>query len=130
MEHTADTGIAVRAPTPEACFARAAAGMLSTFVPAVHGSHQVDLDVRGSGRLDLLVAWLEEVLFRGEIKRLALTEVTVTKLTRSRITGFARGAPFGRAVSPVGPLVKGVSRHGLELRHVGAMWLARIILDV
>jgi len=123
----------VRARSLEGCFARAAAGMFGCFT-APAGSKaamsSVAVDVRANGYEELMVAWLEELLYESEVKGLALHEFTVESASKSRVRGFARGPEFGAGAQAVGSGVKAVTRHGLEVVRVGGYWQARVIFDV
>jgi SHS2 domain-containing protein len=133
FEHTADTGIEVRAPTLAACFARAAAGMFACFTaPREHRvpSRLVDLTVAADGHAELLVAWLEELLYQSEVNGLAFHQFSVAAVSESHMRGSARGVRFGRDVETTGPAVKAVTRHGLEVAHRDGYWWARVIFDV
>jgi SHS2 domain-containing protein len=117
----------------EACFARAAAGMFAVFLaPAAFGASKrsVEVDVTASGRKELLVAWLEELIYLSEVKTLALQTFTVKQVSRNRVAGSAQGPKFGAGDVTQGPAVKGVSRHGLQLRRTDVTWHARVIFDV
>jgi SHS2 domain-containing protein len=133
LEHTADTAIEVRARSLEMCFARAAAGMFAVFVTAARigaTTESVEADVTAPDPGELLVAWLEELLYLSEVKGLALQIFTVTRVSRHRVTGSAQGAKFGPDDIAQGPAVKGISRHGLQLRRSGSTWQVRLIFDV
>jgi SHS2 domain-containing protein len=90
----------------------------------------VEVDVTADGPEELMVAWLEELLYQSEVKGLALHEFAVAQVSSRRVKGSARGPKFGRGAVAVGPGVKGVTRHGLEVRRIGAYWQARVIFDV
>lgn len=90
----------------------------------------VELDVRASTASELLVAWLEELLYLSEVKSLALQKFAVADVSQTRVVGSAEGSGFGPDAITLGPAVKGISRHGLELRWTGGGWLARVIFDV
>ncbi len=133
LDHTADAAIEVRARSLELCFARAAAGMFAVFVTAASIGvpiEVVEVDVTAPDRKELLVAWLEELLYLSEVKGLALQVFKVTRVSRNRVTGSAHGAMFGPDDLAEGPAVKGISRHGLQLRRSGSTWQARLIFDV
>jgi SHS2 domain-containing protein len=133
LPHTADIGIEVRAPTLAGCFARAAAGMFACFTaPGATETRAASVEVEASaaGLPELLVAWLEGLLYQSEVKRLALHDFAVEGVSRTRVRGVARGPRFGRGALVAGPGVKGVTRHGLEVRRAGGAWLARVIFDV
>ena len=133
LEHTADAAIEVRSRSLEGCFARAAAGMFACFTaPATKTAarQSVEVDVSADGPEELMVAWLEELLYQSEVKGLALHEFAVVQVSSSRVKGSARGPKFGRGAVAVGSGVKAVTRHGLEVRRIGAYWQARVIFDV
>jgi SHS2 domain-containing protein len=132
-EHTADAAIEVRARSVEGCFARAAAGMFACFTAPsgrIARQEHVPIEVRAEGVEELMVAWLEELLFESEVKGLALHSFTVESVTEARAVGLAQGPKFGRGSTQVGPMIKAVTRHGLEVRSASGYWLARIIFDV
>jgi protein archease len=133
LEHTADTGIAVRAPALSGCFARAAAGMFACFT-APRGrivlSHSVTVDAAGEGLEDVLVIWLEELLFHSEVEGLALHEFSVSEVSEAHVLGSARGVRFGPDAEVTGPAVKAVTRHQLEVAQRDGYWWARVIFDV
>ncbi len=82
------------------------------------------------GLEELMVAWLEELLYQSEVKGLAFHEVSVAAITENRVRGSARGVRFGRGAETTGPAVKAVTRHGLEVAHRDGYWRARVIFDV
>ncbi|HEV2033804.1 MAG TPA: archease [Candidatus Dormibacteraeota bacterium] len=131
LEHTADTAIEVRSRSLGGCVARAAAGMFACITaPATETAalKSVEVDVSADGPEELMVAWLEELLYHSEVKGLALHEFAVAHVSKSRVRGSARGPKFGRGA--VGPGVKAVTRHGLVVRRIGGYWQARVIFDV
>ena len=133
LPHTADTGVAVTAPTFEVCLARAAAGMFAGFLrPAsdARASTRTDLELDADNRSELLVRWLEELLFRSDAYGLAFLEFEVGSVRANHMQAAAWAVPFHGAVEQVGPMVKAVTRHGLDLRENANGWHARIFFDV
>jgi SHS2 domain-containing protein len=123
----------VRARSLEGCFARAAAGMFACFTAPSRSSaakSSVDLDVSADGYQELMVAWLEELLYQSEVKGLALHEFSVETVSKGRVRGSARGPKFGAGDVAVGSGVKAVTRHGLRVVLAGGYWQARVIFDV
>jgi len=131
VEHTADTGIDVEASSLEECFGRAAAGMFACFTRGGEAGERIlDVEVRADGLDELLVAWLDELLFQAEVGNLLLLgfEVIEVGLTRLRARVAARALRQDDAAT--GSAVKAVTRHDLAVRRVGDRWRARVIFDV
>lgn len=107
--------------------------MFAVFVGPADGDvavESVHLEVTAARPAELLVAWLEELLYLSEVRGLALQEFTSDRVAPNHATGSADGCRFLPEAVIIGPVVKGVSRHGLELRPSRAGWLARVIFDV
>jgi SHS2 domain-containing protein len=132
LEHTADEGVEAEGATLEECFARAAAGVFDLFLSAPESMESQDdlpVEVSADGASELLVAWLEELLFLFETRGLPLFAFEVQEVGGSALRGRAVAA-VGAKVEHLGPAVKGVTRHQLEVRRLGRSWRARVYLDV
>lgn len=133
IEHTADFGLEVEASSPEECFARAAAGLFSSFAEytPTSGSAErtINLAVSATSLEELLVVWLEEVLYRADADRVLFTAFEVEAIDGTRLWGRGLGVPAGPQDRPEPP-IKGVTHHDLWIRKEGDVWRAHVILDV
>ncbi len=134
IEHTADLGFEVDAASLEECFARIAVALFQSFMPTrpPSGAQPVTVKVEasGAGLEELLVAWLEELLYLSEVRQLVFQTVEVTAVEQARIMGRVTGWHAAEGTRYTGPAVKGITRHGLSLEHVGSVWRARVVVDV
>jgi SHS2 domain-containing protein len=131
IEHTADTGIQVEGSTLERCFARAAAGMFACFIEGGgRAGVSIDVELRADGLEELLVAWLEELLFRSEVSHLVLLTFEVLEVGPRSLRAHVRGRPLRPEEVQTGPPIKGVTRHGLAMERTGGRWQTRVIFDV
>jgi SHS2 domain-containing protein len=134
LQHTADVGIEVEAESLDECLARAAAALFAMmFVPPERtepGSEKVvEVSVEAEDPEALLVAWLQELLYMSEVEHLLFLWFEVETDGR-RLKGRAGGRPISPEIEPAGPLVKGVTQHGLRVGRDGDRWIARVIVDV
>ena len=139
IEHTADFGLEVEAPSLEALFARAAAGLFSSFAEAsgdepepptaTPNDRDVPVELRGENVEELMVLWLDELLYRAEEKRLIFTSFEVESVDPTRLTGRAYGRPAAKGET-FEPPVKGVTHHDLWIRRQDGGWRAHVIIDV
>lgn len=137
LDHTADTGIEVRAATPEELFAEAAVAFADTVTEVGRLAPRVKrrLAVRGDDLPDLMVEWLSELLYRYEVEGLLFAAVREVELRREGDAGWALtarvvGEPHDPARHPLKTLVKAVTYHALEVGPEGEGWTARVIFDI
>ena len=135
VEHTADVGIEVRAATLEALFADAAAGFCDVITEAarIGGGEERTFEVDAAGLDLLLVAWLEELLFRFETTGVLYPrgEATVEGKGDSwSLRARMRGERFDSARQPLKVQVKAITYHELEVARDEQGWRARVIFDI
>ena len=131
IEHTADIGLELRASTLEELFHQAALGLLQVLGPQPPArsqmSHSVTLE--GSEPAELLVGWLNEILFLLETRHFLPAEFTVHAVGEVQLRGVIRG----QKLEPAQRLqreVKAATWHQLLLQRDGDSWFARIYLDL
>jgi SHS2 domain-containing protein len=151
LDHTADVGLEVRAPSLETLFDRAARGLRALIrgedvvgaepapvararapgrgaqdvAPGAQLSERVAAEAPDAGAL--LVAWLRELLWLLESKRLAYEGARFETLTETALAADVRATAETR--TPVRE-IKGVTYHGLDVGHGDDGWHARVIFDV
>ncbi len=153
LDHTADVGLDVTAPTLDGLFARAAAGMACLIhgadragdarrTPESADSAQAASDGRAPGEAPalrrrvtlsaddlpaLLRAWLREILHWHEAEGLALRNAPFATLTETSLDSTATLEP-----DPLETIreIKGVTLHRLAVERRGEGWAARVIFDV
>jgi len=134
LDHTADAGIEVEAPSLDMCLARAAAGLFAMmFVPPDKldrsSLRMVEVGLKAANPEELMVSWLQELLYRSEVEDVFFLWFEVETDGR-RLNGRAAGVPITPQLEPAGPGVKAVTRHGLRVERVDESWRARVIVDV
>src|SRR5688572_14599636 len=91
LEHTADIGIRATGRTLEELFANAAWGMADILgARAKEGGSEpttAELDVEGADREALLVAWLDEILFRVEHSGTRVADLSVRSVGERSLEG-------------------------------------------
>ena len=131
FEHTADTGLEVRAPSLAELFRQAALGMFAVTHDVEDGTADAEMSVTATADDvgELLVNWLAELLADSEIHHLAFVDIAIDHCDE----GAVRGTAFGVSAADVtlhGPPIKAVTYHDLLVERDGDGWKARIIFDV
>ena len=128
IEHTADTGFRVTAGSVQGLFADA--GMALAGIAGASGGRETvrtEVTVEGIDQADLLVRWLQELLYLMEVRRVRISRLEIPELGDTRMTAVVKGE-YGSG--PPAREIKGVTYHGLEIRRAGGGCEAVIIVDV
>lgn len=130
IDHTADTAIQVTADRIEDLYAGAAEAMFSVTarVPEHVTGESRTFVVEGRSRVDLLWNMLSELLSEAEADDVVLHEISVV-LDGHAATVTASAVPLGRA-EVVGPPVKAVTWHGLDITKKGDEWVTTLVFDI
>jgi SHS2 domain-containing protein len=134
FDHTADVGLRVTGADLDDLFCTAAGGVLDYIVvnrAAVRPAERESLDLHADEPAELLVVWLNELIFRCETRHrlYARFDVHVADDGRSLHAEIA-GEPLDPDRHEPDHEVKAVTRHGLALAHNASGWEAEMILDI
>jgi len=138
FDHTADVGLEVRGESLADLLETAARGVFSIMLDDGPREVAVEADVAltpdalpGEELRELLVVWLQELLYRFEMEHLVPLEFDFAEAGPARVrarVGFGRFDPKRHRA---GTEVKAVTYHELAVRaEPGGAWSARFILDV
>jgi SHS2 domain-containing protein len=134
FEHTADLGLRVVAAGLADLFETAAAGLFDVIVANredVREEETEQIALAAESTEDLLLAWLNELIFRCETRHRLYHRFEVRPDDAGRrLDATIWGEPIDRDRHILDHEVKAATRHGLSLRHEGEQWRAEVILDI
>lgn len=133
ISHTADIGFQVSGPTLEGLFAEAALAFTDCLVEkGGSGESQTTQTIRLEAESfeELLVAWLEELLFLFETKGFIGVEFRVKHCGLKDFLAEVSLAEWDEQAEPLKTQVKAVTHHGLQIKKTEKGYEAQIILDV
>lgn len=132
FEHTADVGIEVTADSREDLFVNSALAMTDImFDRTPEGASESRLVmVVGEKPEEMLIAWLNELLYIYCVERLVFTRFTDIKLTESMFMVRAHGERVDPDAHRVETEIKAATYHGFSIEPDGDRLKARIIFDV
>jgi SHS2 domain-containing protein len=132
LDHTGDIGIRVWADDVKGLFAEAARALFDIITDrkkiVIRLSREVA--VQGAGREELMVAWLNELLYIHEVEDLLFSDFAVSEITPGSLKGVARGEKFQEGRHLIKTAVKAVTYHLLEVKEKNGRWQAQIIIDI
>jgi SHS2 domain-containing protein len=132
VDHTADLGLRLRAPTLEALLAAAGRGLFEVItgdLAQVRPVVQETFEVAGEDPEYLLVDWLDELLYRFATRRMLFVAFEVDAV-QDGVRARARGEPFDPERHRLAREVKAITYHGLEVRRTDEGWLGNVIVDI
>ncbi|MFA5139555.1 MAG: archease [Elusimicrobiota bacterium] len=130
VPHTADIGLAISGATWEEFFLNAARGLLE-----VYGASSATGDSAGRAAVvleaptpeDLLVDWINELIFVVSSERWLPTDIRVKEAGPSVLRAQAEGP---RLDARLAREVKAATYHGLRVGKKSGLWTATVILDI
>jgi SHS2 domain-containing protein len=134
FEHTADLGLRVVASDLPDLFRTAAIALFDVIVAnraEVEEIEQESFDLEAESAEEMLLAWLNELIFRCETGHRLYSNFDVTIEDGGRkLTATIRGEPIDPERHILDHEVKAATRHGLSLRRDHEQWVAEAILDI
>jgi SHS2 domain-containing protein len=130
VDHTADIGVRLWGPTAEEVFEQAALALFSLVCDPLQIGDLVivDVELEAESQDLLLAAWLNELLYIFEARKLVLFQFDIRELGEKSLRARVVGEPLGRHVLCGG--VKAATLHELSLERRGDAWEGFVLLDV
>jgi SHS2 domain-containing protein len=132
LDHTGDLGIRVWAADVTGVFQEAARALFDIITDIdkveVHVNRKVM--VEASTLEELLVAWLNELLYLYEVKGLLFCDFALIEINKGSVRGVARGEEFDEGRHAIKTSIKAVTYHQLEIKEKDGRWQARVIFDI
>lgn len=133
FDHTADVGVRAWGGSEEAVFEQAAKGMFSLVCDpgTVRPTEKLSVSVEAPSPDHelLLVAWLNELLYLFETRRVVLSDFRIVELGEGSLRAEVAGEAMGPQHAVCGG-VKAATYHGLKLGKSDDGWEAEVIVDV
>ena len=132
FDHTADLGLRIRAETREMLFEEAARALFSVIVENpkhIRFRSSFPVRIEGSRNNELLLDWLDALLFMFSSEHIVLGRFTVD-FNESGLDATVWGESYNPEVHGIGEEVKAITYHGLKAENLGKMWLGEVIIDL
>jgi SHS2 domain-containing protein len=132
VDHTADIGVRLWAPTAEEVFEQAALALFSLVCDPlqIDDLETADVELEAEGMDLLLAAWLNELLFIFEARGLVLTQFDILELGERVLRARVTGEPMDPDRHIVCGGVKAATLQELSLERRDDHWEGFVLLDV
>lgn len=130
--HTADLGIIVFGDTLQKLFLNAAFALFNiiTDLSKVEEKIEYRLEITGIDREQLLVKWLNELVYFHDVENLLFKGFYITDIEDSRLHAVVRGEVFTEGKHVIYRGVKAVTYHDLSIIQEDHQWKAQVIVDL
>lgn len=132
LDHTADIGIIVFGRDLPEAFSTAAFAMFDilTNIEEIKEIGKFDIQVSASNIEELLVIWLDELLYRYETERLIFRRFAINSINDRNLSATVFGEKVNPARHEIRTEIKNVTYHQLKVEKIDDGWKAQVIFDV
>lgn len=135
IDHTADIGIVAYGKTKKEVFINAAKGMFEIIAGEnrdLKENFYAKIKLEAKSLEDLLIAWLNELLYLSEVKLVILNKFIIKELSDGQIKAEVGGTKINHLSIRVKREVKAVTYHRLEIKkdEESGLWSAQVIFDI
>jgi SHS2 domain-containing protein len=134
LEHTADVGLRVTAPSLEQLFADAGGAVGSLIIEnpeAIETRQRVQITLEAENVEDLFIDWLRELIFTFETRRLLFREFSIEiSDANRRLLAECRGEPADWSRHLPDNELKAATYHRLRVEQTPTGWEAEVIFDI
>ena len=136
LEHTADIGIIAYGKSKREIFVNTAKGMFNIIVGnnsnLINNNFSYKVTLKAKGLENLLVAWLNELLYIGETRLVILNKFQINELSDFQIKAEVEGIKINPPFVKIEKEIKATTYHCLEIKkdEGSGLWRAQVIFDV
>jgi SHS2 domain-containing protein len=135
IDHTADIGIVAYGKTKREVFINAAKGMFEIIAGEnrdLKENFYAKIKLEAKSLEDLLIAWLNELLYISEVKLVILNKFKIKELSDGQIKAEVGGTKINHLSIRIKREVKAVTYHRLEIKkdEGSGLWRAQVIFDI
>jgi len=132
LPHTADIAIKVQGKDLGELFSNAAFGMFDIIadLDGLKTDISVDLNLKAASPEELLVSWLDELLYNFYTKSIIFKEFDIIDIAPSGLKARAIGRHIGAKKSRLKTEIKAVTYHNLNVIEKNGKFSVEIVFDV
>lgn len=132
IPHTADIAIRTRGKNLKELFANAAYAMFDIIadLEGLKSSLSIDIKLESSSKEDLLVSWLDELLYNFYTKGIIFAEFGIDYISNTQLVARASGRHVGENKNRLKREIKAATYHDLKIKEENDGLSVDIVFDV
>ncbi len=130
--HTADIGVRAFGKSKKELFENAAYAMFDIIadLDGLKGSSSQEISLTAANPEELLVAWLDELLFHFYTKQIIFSKFDITEFSDTRLKAAVSGRPIGANRNRLRTEIKAATYSDLAIKNTDDGYSVEIIFDV
>ena len=132
LDHTADIGIITSGKSLPEAFSNAAYAMFDiiTDIEKVQEKRSFHIHVSAANIEDLLVVWLDELLYRYDVERLLFRRFVIEDMNEQSLQATVSGERIDLSRHEIKTEIKSVTYHQLKVEKADDDWKIQVIFDI
>jgi SHS2 domain-containing protein len=132
IEHTADIGVIGRGKTMAEAFENTAYGMFSIIadLDKYEPTATFEVEAEGEDAINLLERFLSLLIIEFDAEAMLPLDFEITELLEANLKCTVHARKTGDDIEWIGPNIKAVTYHQMDVRQEDDQWWARAIFDV
>lgn len=132
VDHTADISIRAYGKSLKELFENAALGMFNILadLEGITVSTELEIKVEAPDREELLIEWLDELLYDFYTKHIIFFGFNITELADNKLTAKVKGRFVGENINRLKTEIKAATRHDLHIVKRNDTYEVQIVFDV
>ena len=132
LDHTADICVRVYGKSLDDLLRNAARTMMQliTDIEKVNPSQEIEVKAKGETKEELLVHWLDEILFFHQAKKMVFRDFEAHLVSETEIQGKAFGENIDADRHEIGLDIKAVTYHNLKIESSDDKLKVEIVFDI
>lgn len=132
VNHTADISIKAYGKSIKELFENAALGMFNILadLEGITTSTELEIKVEAPDREELLIEWLDELLYNFYTKHIIFFGFNITELADNRLSAKVKGRFIGENINRLKTEIKAATRHDLHIVKTKDVYEVQIVFDV
>ncbi len=132
LDHTADACIRVYGKSFDELLENAACAMMELITDRekINPSQEIEIEVRGETKEELLVHWLQEILFLHEVKKMVFKDFRLNLISETHAKGKVIGEKIDIDKHELSFDIKAVTYHNLKIEPINDKLKVDIVFDV
>jgi protein archease len=132
LDHTADICVRIYGKSFDELLRNAARAMMELITDRekINPSQEIEVEAQGETEEELLVHWLEEILFLHQAKKMVFRDFQAHLVSETEIQGKAFGENIDLERHDLGLDIKAATYHNLKIEHVGDKLKVDVVFDI